>query len=51
MATSSGKKQRKRQQLVQDMGYQNPIDRKPAQKFPKLEPQTYRQQDYIDALN
>lgn len=51
MATSSGKKQRKADLMIQDMGYQSPMDRKPAQKFPKLEPQTYRQQDYIDALN
>lgn len=52
MATSSGKKQRKQQQLVLDMGYsQTPIDRKPAQRFPKLEPKSYRQQDYMDALN
>lgn len=52
MATSSGKKQRKQQQMIQDMGYsQTPIDRKPAQRFPKLEPKSYRQQDYMDALN
>ncbi len=51
MATSSGKKARRTTQMVQDMGYQSPADRKPAQKFPKLEAQTYRQQDYIDALN
>lgn len=52
MATSSGKKQRKQQAMIHDMGYsQTPIDRKPAQRFPKLEPKSYRQQDYMDALN
>ena len=51
MATSSGKKQRRQQVMTQDMGYsQTPIDRKQTQKFPKLEPKSYRQQDYMDAI-
>jgi phosphate starvation-inducible PhoH-like protein len=53
MATNSGKKARRinQQQMVQDMGYQSQAERKPAQRFPKLEPKSYRQQDYLDALN
>lgn len=53
MATSSGKKARKatQNQMVQDMGgYQNVVDRKPAQRFTKLDPKSYRQQDYMDAI-
>jgi len=51
MATSSGKKQRRQLVMVQEMGYsQTPIDRKQTQKFPKLEPKSYRQQDYMDAI-
>jgi phosphate starvation-inducible PhoH-like protein len=49
MATSSGKKARKNQQMVQDMGYQQP-SQKSFSKFPELKPLTYAQQDYMDAI-
>ena len=50
MAKNSGKKARK--QMYQDVGYQTQsIQRVAAQKFPKLEPQSYRQEDYIEAIN
>lgn len=50
MATqrTSGKRARKDENLYNDMGYQAP--QKVNIKFPKLEPQTYRQQDYLDAI-
>lgn len=48
MASNSGKKARK--QMFQDVGYQQAPARVPAQKFPKLEPQSYRQEDYIEAI-
>lgn len=50
MASNSGKKARK-QQMYQDVGYQQPMQRAHVQKFPKLEPLSYRQEDYIEALN
>lgn len=48
MATASGKKARKSEQLYNEMGYQAPS--KANVKFPKLVPQSYRQQDYIEAI-
>lgn len=50
MATqrNSGKRARKNETLYTDMGYQAP--QKVSVKFPKLEAQTYRQQDYLDAI-
>ncbi len=48
MATSTGKKARKSNQLTQEMGYTSPT--KLAKGFPKLHPMSYRQQDYIDAI-
>lgn len=51
MATSSGKKQRKQQQLVQDMGQYNVPDKRfNTSKFPELKALNYAQQDYIDAM-
>lgn len=50
MASNSGKKARK-QQMYQDVGYQQPTQRSHAQKFPKLEPLSYRQEDLIEAMN
>lgn len=50
MATSSGKKARRTNQMVQDMGYQGIVDKKATQRFPKIEAKTYRQQDYMDAM-
>lgn len=51
MATSSGKKQRKQQQMVQDMGQYAPVDKRfNSSKFPELKALTYAQQDYIDAI-
>ncbi len=49
MATSSGKKARKNQQMVQDMGYR-PDNVRNTSKFPELKPKTYAQQDYMDAI-
>jgi phosphate starvation-inducible PhoH-like protein len=49
MASNSGKKARN--QMYKDVGYQTqPVQRVAAQKFPKLEPQSYRQEDYIEAI-
>lgn len=51
MATSSGKKQRKSNQMIQDMGQYAPVDKRFNQsKFPELKALTYAQQDYIDAI-
>lgn len=51
MATSSGKKQRKQQSMVQDMGQYAPVDKRFSQsKFPELKALNYAQQDYIDAM-
>lgn len=51
MATSSGKKQRRQQAMVQDMGQYAPVDKRFNQsKFPELKPLNYAQQDYIDAM-
>ena len=49
MSSSSGKKARK-QQLYQDMGEYSQPNKPVAKGFPKLEPQSYVQQDYIDAM-
>jgi phosphate starvation-inducible PhoH-like protein len=48
MASASGKKARK--QMYDDMGFQPQQSRVQAQKFTKLEPQSYRQEDYIQAI-
>lgn len=52
MATqrNSGKRARKDTQMFDDMGYQPVQTQKTTMKFPKLEPQSYRQQDYLDAI-
>lgn len=47
MASNSGKKARK--QMYEDMGGQV-VSRVSIQKFPKLEPKSYRQEDYIEAI-
>ena len=47
MASSSGKKARK--QMYDDMG-QNATERVQSQRFPKLEPKSYRQEDLIEAM-
>lgn len=49
MASSSGKKARK--QMYEDMGQYAPVQQRVhSQKFPKLEPQSYRQEDYLEAI-
>lgn len=50
MASSSGKKARR--QMYNDMGQTDTLtqQRVQAQKFPKLEAQTYTQEDYIEAI-
>lgn len=50
MASSSGKKARN--QMYSDMGQFDsaPQQRVQSQKFPKLEAQSYRQEDYIEAI-
>ncbi len=48
MASSSGKKARS--QMYQDMGQAGVSERRHIQKFPKLVPKTYKQEDYIEAL-
>ena len=49
MASSSGKKARR--QMYSDMGQTAiPQERTYIQEFPKLEAQSYRQEDYIEAI-
>jgi phosphate starvation-inducible PhoH-like protein len=49
MASSSGKKARK--QMYEDVGYQQqPTQRVQTQKFPKLVPKTYKQEDLLEAM-
>jgi len=51
MASSSGKKAR-RSQMFEDMGVVSPTaPPKNMQRIPKLVPQSYVQQDFIDAIN
>lgn len=49
MASASGKKARK--QMYSDVGYQQETTRISVQKFPKLAPLTYAQEDLIDAMH
>jgi phosphate starvation-inducible PhoH-like protein len=52
MARSSGKKARSQQVYAETNQYTaSPTSRVASQKFPKLEPQSYRQEDYIEAIN
>lgn len=49
MASATGKKARR--QMYEDMGEYNPAPaRVTSHKFPKLEPKSYRQEDYIEAI-
>jgi phosphate starvation-inducible PhoH-like protein len=49
MASTTGKKSRR--QMYADMGQSDtPQERSYIQKFPKLEPKTYAQEDYIEAI-
>lgn len=48
MASSTGKKARN--QMYQDMGQSGVPERRHIQKFPKLIPKTYKQEDYMEAL-
>jgi phosphate starvation-inducible PhoH-like protein len=48
MASSSGKKARK--QMYQDMGDNTSYERKVVHKFPQLVSQSYKQEDYIEAI-
>lgn len=45
---NTGKRARKDEQIFNDMGYKAPA--RLQVKFPKLEPKSYRQQDYLDAI-
>jgi phosphate starvation-inducible PhoH-like protein len=45
---NTGKRARRDEQMYNDMGFQAP--QKVNTKFPKLEPKSYRQQDYLDAI-
>jgi phosphate starvation-inducible PhoH-like protein len=49
MASASGKKARK--QMYNDVGYQQETTRVATQKFPRLAPLTYAQEDLIDAMH
>jgi len=49
MARNSGKKSRN-QQTYNKGSDDTPASRATIQRFPKLEPQSYRQEDYIDAI-
>lgn len=48
MASSSGKKARK--QMYEAVGYQQPVQQRATSKFPTLVPQSYRQEDYLEAI-